>query len=280
VLKSQRSFSGNTKAAVTFSIDDCLEDASLIMFELLKDFHVHGTFNVIADFVGRKVERRFADWNLLREIAKNDNELASHSLTHKTLNRSMGPRLKKLVNAVRYENPIRLSWRIFSLLAQNQIISDVEHFSLQEELRVSRERIQEKAGITCNAYVYPGGGYDERYKHMVMQAGYTSARSGYIGYNLPWNLDVFALKVQVWDSKVTEKTAKQWVDKALSCNCWLIEVIHKVDCPNDLYSANLSDLRSHLRYVADKKNDFWISTQSEIAGFLSCGQGIKKRDLQ
>lgn len=239
------------------------------MLELFEELDICGTFNVIAGFSGKKIGHiKFADWRLLREIAMHGNELASHSLTHKPLNASMMPRLRKIADAARYEDPVRLSWRIISLLKQKPVITNVEHLSFKEELHLSREIIQKKTGTSCKTYVYPGGNYDERYKHMVMKVGYTSARSGHIGYNSARNMDIFALKVQVWDSKVDEKTARLWVNKALSNNYWLIEVIHAVNYPDYIYSANPRDLRSHIEYVADKRDDLWVSTQSKIADFL------------
>lgn len=277
-LNSQFSFLNGAKAAITFSIDDCWESTSLALFELLENFNFCGTFNVIAEFAGKKIGFvKFADWNLLKEIALHGNELASHSLTHKPLNTSIvPPHLKKLSNAVRHEDPIRLFWRVISLLKHKSAISNVQHFSFEEELCLSREKIQEKTGVICKAYVYPGGSYDEQYKAMVMKAGYTSARSGYVGYNSLWNSDIFALKVQIWDSKVDGKTAKRWVNEALRSNYWLIEVIHAVDHPHYIYSANLRDLRKHLEYIAHKRNDLWISTQTRIAEFLD----LRLRELK
>jgi peptidoglycan/xylan/chitin deacetylase (PgdA/CDA1 family) len=276
-LNTQLGFPSNTKAAITLSIDDCWENTSLILFELLEKLNICGTFNVIAGFPGKRMGPvKFADWRLLREIAMHGNELASHSLTHKPLNASMMPRLRKIADAARYENPIRLSRRIISLLKHKQTVTNVEHLSFKEELHLSRERIQERTGTSCKTYVYPGGNYDDRYKQMVMKAGYTSARSGHIGYNSARNIDIFALKVQVWDSKVNKETAKRWVNEALSHNHWLIEVIHAVNYPDYIYSANPQDLRSHLEYVADKRNDLWISTQNKIAEFLRPSRKIMK----
>lgn len=262
-------FPNTRSAALTFSIDDCWRKTVDIFLRIMLKESFRATFNVISGLVGRKINSiEFADWSSLKKIAKLGNELASHSHTHKSEELNLTDFVRRISCGVKNETPARLIRRAVLTLKSDQRMHGMSHLSFKEEIKLSKRIIENVTGASCVSYAYPEGKCGQRLKKLVKTSGYLSARASYIGFNFPRSLDMYALRVQVWDRTTDAKLANKWVDEAICRKAWLIEVLHAFGSDDYLYNASLESYNDHLDYLERKSNLVWIAPQRQVAEYL------------
>ena len=76
------------EVAVSLTFDDGLLEHYTIVFPLLKELHLRGTFWIIGSTIDRQKVRREAPpmtWEQIREMAQAGQEIANHSYSHRNL---------------------------------------------------------------------------------------------------------------------------------------------------------------------------------------------------
>lgn len=131
------------KKAVMLTFDDGYIDHYSNAYTMLKKYNAKGTFFIIANKPDKK--KYYATWDQIKEMSDNDQEIASHTLSHPNL----------------------------SSLSTEQI---------EEELLKSRNIIAEKIQKPVISLCYPAGDYDERVKK-IAEKYYLFARTTEPGKN-------------------------------------------------------------------------------------------------
>lgn len=106
--------------------------------DYLSKYKLHGVFYVVLDWIGTA---GYMTWSDIKELDSRGFEIGSHTVTHP-------PDLKR--------------------------IHDEQLFY---EIQNSKDMLEAALGHTVSKFCYPRGRYDERVKQMVIQAGYTEART-------------------------------------------------------------------------------------------------------
>lgn len=246
-------------------MDDCWQTHTDALRNQLKSHSLKGVFYVIGDFVGREVNGfRFSSWEDLTLIASDGNEIGSHSCTHRGAGLNTFSKLHRFGNLLWNNGISRSVPRAINAIKSRDEEYDVEHLSQEDEIHNSKLKIEKEIRTECKSYSYPGGGCTSELKQLISKSGYSSARTGYTGFNKFNSLDHFALLVQSWDKSVDSKLANSWVDKAIIDNLWLIEVFHTIDKLDYYYNASSSELNSHLEYVLSRSREIENLNVSEV----------------
>ncbi len=244
------------RPVVTLTVDDCWETHTRAFKETFETRALRAVFFAIAGFVGKDVNGyRFVDWETLRGLSRNGHEIGSHSLTHRGVGFAFGRRARRFLRLLEKDGILRTAKRVSDAVLTSTQEYGVKHFEQRDEIELSKLRIEEEIGNTCWSYSYPGGEFTPMLKNLVRAAGYASARTTLSGYNHFAALDPYALETKVWDRGVTAKMANGWVDRAIECKLWLVEVFHAVEAHDYVYSASRRALAEHLAYVASKSHE-------------------------
>lgn len=206
----------------------------------------------------------YADWDALRDLSRDGHEVGSHSLTHIQADLGWLGRAYRYWNAFGNYGPYESLVRLTKSVGRNTFEYRSNHLTEQEEVELSKALIEEKLRKPCDSFAYPGGGVTLAIKSLVRSCGYTSARTGNLGFNFRMS-DAYALKVQVWDQMVTAKIANRWADRAIDDGAWLIEVFHTVDLPDYWLACSSGELQRHLEYLTSRSKEMECLGISEAA---------------
>lgn len=218
-----------TVAAVTLSFDDGNQLAKVL--PILDSHNVKATFNIPTSLVGTG---NHDSWEVIKKASEKGHEMASHTVSHVPLSVKLG----------------------------------TSGEMMKRELVESKKTIEQQLGVPCVSFAYPGGHYDRLSQKCVAEAGYISARASAKdrGFNDPYNLEQYALKIQSVTKQVSVSKANRWVDMALKRGAWLIEVFHTMIKGDNKYLWTKEKLESHLSYLT--KKPVWIATQGEVMQYL------------
>jgi len=154
LVKSIQSKKTLKRNKVVITFDDGYQDNFKYAYPVLKKFGFPATIFIITDYVGN--EKRFLNWDEVRIMSKDNISIGSHTKTHFYL------------GAVKDE----VAW---------------------EQIAGSKAAIEKKIGVPVDYFCYPTGGFNERVKEIVRQAGYKGACTTNRGYAM-LNSDVYELK--------------------------------------------------------------------------------------
>ena len=251
-------------AHVTLAVDDCWRDHTRAFRRAFESKAIRGVFYPIAGLVGKNFEGlAVADWDELKEISKVGHEIGSHSMTHPAVKSGMLERARRYSHVVRNDSPFQTVGRLRHAAGRHPKPIEVDHLTDEEEVRNSKEWIEERIQRPCESFAYPGGGFSKHFKQLTMSAGYNSARTAYPGYNVIGKTDQYRLEAQVWDWTVSAAIANSWVDKAIRSNSWLIELFHAVDLEGYPWSCSGTDLADHLDYLSSRERELEVLCISE-----------------
>ena len=139
--------------AITF--DDGYKDNYIYAFPILKKYNLPATIFIITDLINRADK---LSWDEIKEMQNSGIiTFGSHTLGHKDL------------------------------------INIKSEQDLKRQIFDSKKILEEKLGCRVDAFSYPRGGFNERIKQLVMQAGYKLAVATNPGRKFA-NDDIFALK--------------------------------------------------------------------------------------
>ena len=226
-LRNGKSLPDNT-AAIT--IDDGYKDVYDVAFPLLKQFQIPATVFVITDFLDRKCwlwtdkARVLALQATLAEIEFENRKFnLNGAASRQSIAAKINEHLKRLPDVEKEkqlenlqksfavdltESPApefsAVDWNeakemdangvsIESHTVSHPILTNISDERLRFELTESKRRLREILGREADLFCYPNGGFDERAKMFVANAGYKAAVTTEIGFN-DSDSDWFALK--------------------------------------------------------------------------------------
>lgn len=140
---------------VVITIDDGYRDNFQYAYPVLKKLGFPATIFLITDFIG--TGKGFLNWEEVVTMSKNRIFFGGHTKTHFYLGSMMDEKA-----------------------ALDEIIG-------------SKKAIEEKIGMPVDYFCYPGGGFNEKTKALVAQAGYQGACTTNRGF-AKFNRDVYELK--------------------------------------------------------------------------------------
>ena len=141
---------------ICITFDDGYENNYIYAYPVLKKLNIPATMFVVSDFVGKA---GYLTVEQIQEMSNNGIDIGSHTKRHFWL----GKKDKKDSKRER------------------------------EEIFESKKRLEEIIGKEVKLFCYPGGGFREMTKQLVMAAGYKGAVSSNPGRHYPKN-DTYALK--------------------------------------------------------------------------------------
>lgn len=141
------------RKSVVITFDDGYEDNFQYAFPILKKYGFPATIFVITDIVNTE---GYLTTTQLKEMLARGIEIGSHTRRHAYLPGILGK-------------------------------------TLVEEIKNSKDRLEQELGVTITSFAYPNGGFTEEVKQTVAQAGYESACTTNRGYDR-FNRDVYELK--------------------------------------------------------------------------------------
>jgi len=148
------------KNKVVITFDDGYKDNFQYAYPILKGFGYPGTIFLISDFIGKKFTgegKEFMSWDEVVAMSKNGISFGGHTKNHFYL-------------------------------------GDVKDEAVSfDQIAGSKKAIEEKIGMPVDYFCYPSGGFNNRVKELVAQAGYKGACTTNRGF-ADFNQDVYELK--------------------------------------------------------------------------------------
>jgi len=126
---------------VVITIDDGYKSTYDLAYPVLKKYHFPATLFVYTDFIEKNDYS--LTWDEIREMAKNNFEIGSHTVSHCNL-----IKIKENETSEDYLNRIK------------------------REIFLSREILEKEIGREIDIFAYPYGTYNPQVKGLVVQAGY------------------------------------------------------------------------------------------------------------
>ena len=157
------------KVVITF--DDGYKDNFINAYPVLKKYQFSATIFLITDFIDKNPA--FLSWSEVRIMSKDKISFGGHTKTH---------------------------FYLGSMLDEKNVF---------DELAGSKKAIEQQINTPADYFCYPGGGFNERVKSLVVQAGYKGACATNRGF-ADFNSDVYELKrIKVTNSD-TNKPFSFW----------------------------------------------------------------------
>ncbi len=139
---------------VVITLDDGYEDNFIYAYPVFKKIGFAATIFLPTDYMGRK---GYLNWDQVRLMSKNKISFGGHTRTHLYLGDV---------------SDIRVLW---------------------DEIGGSKKAIEQEIGAPADYFCYPIGGFNERVKEIVKEAGYKGACTTNRGTNR-FNRDIYELK--------------------------------------------------------------------------------------
>lgn len=215
---------GFADAAISYTWDDNTAKQLTVAMPLYDQYGFDVTF-----FTALNMS---PDWEDLQEADQNGHEIASHSVTHTSLDQ----------------------------------LSDTGQ---EEELRDSQEEINTQLeNDSCLTFAYPNcnTGNDN-----LTSAYYISARgcNGQIEQSTPADfMNVGSIVCGTQGAVSTETEFNTEVDEAAGSGGWAVFLLHGIDDDGGWSPVQSSELEPHLQYVNRHPEKFWVDTYGDVIRYI------------
>ena len=139
---------------IAVTFDDGFENNYTTAFPVLKRYNIPATIFVVVDKIGTP---GYLNWQQLQEMSRHGIDIGSHTLCHAFLPEIKDPQ------------------------------------QVRRELILSRKKIKERLPAGADTFAYCGGGFNEKVRQAVIDAGYKGACATNPGKRYPAD-DIYALK--------------------------------------------------------------------------------------
>jgi peptidoglycan/xylan/chitin deacetylase (PgdA/CDA1 family) len=156
---------------VAITLDDGYENNYTNAFPILKKYNIPATIFVVVEKIG---QYEYLNWDQLKEMSHSGIDIGSHQLSHTFL-----PNIK-------------------------------DDTRLSNEIYVSRQIIRSHIPLGAETFAYCGGGFNEKARQAVIEAGYKGACATNPGKNYPKH-DIYALK-RLRISKTSDNLFVFWIE--------------------------------------------------------------------
>ena len=234
-------FLNNKPAAVSFTFDDSIYNATLFYNEMFKKYGLCGTAMGVVNNMKNadpvRQEEILNNWRAIFDEGYID--LGNHSTTH----------------AVRYQadSPDAQTLKMDITDAYDQLC---EWFPNQNPI----------------AFATPWGQYSADAAAEMAKRHYANRGTG--GGNVPVNPTEeqwFRLPSAVADNSLSVNTLNQWIDTVIKDKKWLIELWHGTEPEGTTaftYNMTEKTYDEHLAYAASKKEQIWYGTFNEVTQYI------------
>ncbi|MEM8638664.1 MAG: polysaccharide deacetylase family protein [Cyanobacteria bacterium P01_G01_bin.54] len=122
--------------------------------------------------------------------------------------------------------------------------------ALINELKQSQAALEKLVGAPVPNFATPYGAYNPTVKDAIKQF-YGVHRTINNGFNSPENLDRYALKTQNLYADTPLVQFKEWVDRAIADQTWLILTYHRIGTTeSSAYTTPIADFTEQMAYLA------------------------------
>ena len=118
------------------------------------------------------------------------------------------------------------------------------------EISQSKQELASLGATPNTIFVYPYGEYNDVIRQMVIDAGYSGARTVHTGYNTR-NSDRYSLRDQHVEANTSFAQVKSYIDTARATNTWVILEFHSTDYTGDQYSNTPELISEVAEYLSE-----------------------------
>jgi peptidoglycan/xylan/chitin deacetylase (PgdA/CDA1 family) len=181
----------------------------------------------------------FPDWSGFRNALNQGHEVSSHSMTH----------------------PFIYGDSLFQT-----------RYELGESKRIIMENMQRKYPIT---FSYPFCYVDDI---DMMEDYYIAARgcSNQVVYSTIENfMNIGSFILGEMSNYNSDEDFNEIAEKALMENAWSVDTFHAIDNNNAWSPINSNDLRTHLKYLNENRDVYWVDTFANVVKYVKARQQIR-----
>lgn len=234
-----------TKAAVSFSFDDARASQIDYGLRILAEFDAKASFYLSPE----AIELRTEGWEHAVELG---HEIGNHTYSHPCSGN-------------------------FSF-AKERALEDYTLEMMSEELDRANKAIEEILGVKPETFAYPcgqtyvGRGSETRSYVPLIAEAFLAGR-GFLSEcaNDPLFCDLSRLNATSSDDLSGEPLI-QLVETAIEEGSWLIFAGHEIENPKTKQNTMAGSLRTILAFIRQHKDDIWLGTIGEIAGYIKAAR--------
>lgn len=231
-------FFGNARGAFSFVFDDgCYYESTMDAYEILKSIYektgikIKITSAQTVNFISPSLKDM---WDMLFKQGYFD--LSGHSVDH--------------------------------CIGYNK---DTDKQRLDDDARITKQRLQELYGISVPTFVTPGGGNDA-IGCEVLKKYYLANRNNKEEINDTYNMDLYDVGTFIARHVYDFEPYKDIIDKTVSSGGWIVQINHWISKKEqDTHHAQKYEaFKAQCEYLAQLalKNDIWVCSFNDIVKYI------------
>jgi sialate O-acetylesterase len=239
LIHSQQPWHGK-KCAVVITYDDAIDQHLDNAIPVLDSLGLKATFYVTA--FSSSMQKRLNDW---KKLATNGHELGNHTLYHPCV----GGKGREWVSKE----------------------YDLNNYTVKrmvDETRMTNLFLQALDGKTKRTFAFTCGDMkigDSLFIN-AMKNDFAAARAVRNEMHKINEIDLYNTDCYLVNNHNFEQM-KEWVDKAMQTNSFLVILFHGVGGGNSL-NVDVQSHRQFLQYLKKNEKDIWVTTMLEAAGYI------------
>jgi len=243
----------NADAALSITFDDCDESQYLIAYPIMEKYNIRGSFGVVISWVGKTIEQpegifiKKMTWEEIRDLG--DNEISSHSCTHK-------------------------------------LLTELNKEDLLFEIQESKRIIEEETGKKCITMHYPYSKTNEYIKETLEESGYLCART--LESKINKNPDLYEISSYAIfdDNHPSLEELKNLLEECKKERGWVVIMYHHIDENPENYTTGsylplcITPETFDAQMKLFSSENLWIASLGEVSSYLrqkeTCTIQVKK----